>query len=111
VPPVTGQDAEIAGIQRIIAGEQYMTVYKPIKPEADATAELAVDLLAGTSPARQLITGSVNNGTLDVPSVILNPVAVTKNNVKTTIIADKFHTAAEICVGQYTAACTALGIQ
>ena len=54
--PVTGQDAEVAGIQRILAGEQYMTVYKAIKPEAEKTAELAVALAQGKQPASGLVT-------------------------------------------------------
>jgi D-xylose transport system substrate-binding protein len=111
LPPVTGQDAEVAGIQRILAGEQYMTVYKAIKPEAEAAAVLAYDLLSGTTPDASLVNGKTNNGKIDVPSVLLVPVAVTKDNVESTIIADGFHTVAEICTADFAAACTAAGVK
>ena len=111
LPPVTGQDAELAAIQRILIGEQYMTVYKAIAPEAEGAAELAVDLLNGTAVPSSMTNGkTVNNGSKDVPSVLLTPVAVTKDTVKTTVVADKFWTAADICTSQYASACTAAGI-
>ena len=81
LPPVTGQDAELAAIQRILAGEQYMTVYKAIKPEAEAAATLAFALASGKTPDATTVNGKVNNGKMDVPSVLLVPVAVTKDNV------------------------------
>jgi D-xylose transport system substrate-binding protein len=111
LPPVTGQDAELAGIQRIIAGDQYMTVYKAIKPEAEAAAELAYDLLTGTTVPSSMVTGKTNNGTMDVPSILLTPVAVTKANVKDTVVADGFWTVAQICTADYASACTAAGLQ
>jgi D-xylose transport system substrate-binding protein len=112
LPPVTGQDAELAAIQRILAGEQYMTVYKAIKPEAEAAAELAYDLLSKIPVPADMTQGkTVNNTTMDVPSVLLTPVAVTKDNVKDTIIKDNFWTAQQICTSAYAAACKAAGIQ
>jgi D-xylose transport system substrate-binding protein len=108
IPPVTGQDAEVAGIQRIIAGEQFMTVYKAIKPEAEATATIAVALLHGTTPTG--VNGSTDNGQKSVPSLLLEPVAVTKANVKDTVVKDGFHTVAEICTAQFAAACKAAGL-
>jgi len=110
LPPVTGQDAELAAVQRIIAGQQYMTVYKAIKPEASAAAQMAFDLASGKSVPSSLTGSKVNNGAIDVPSDLLTPVAVTKDNVKSTIVADGFHTAAEICTTDYAQFCTALGI-
>ena len=111
LPPVTGQDAELAAIQRILIGEQYMTVYKAIAPEAEGAAELAVDLVNGTAVPSSMTNGkTVNNGNKDVPSVLLTPVAVTKDTVKTTVVADKFWTATDICTAQYASACTAAGI-
>src|SRR5205085_2531898 len=62
LPPITGQDAELAAIQRILAGEQYMTVYKAIKPEAEAAAELAYTLLTGGTVPAGKAAGKVNNG-------------------------------------------------
>jgi D-xylose transport system substrate-binding protein len=108
--PTTGQDAELAGIQRILAGDQYMTVYKAIKPEADAAAQLAVALLRGEKPPSGLVNSKQNNGQKDVPSVIYTPVAVTKANVKDTIIKDGYWTPAELCTGQYKSACQSAGI-
>jgi D-xylose transport system substrate-binding protein len=111
LPPVTGQDAELAAIQRILAGEQYMTVYKAIKPEADAAAQLAYDLLTGQEVPQSMTEGkTVNNGTYDVPSVLLTPIAVTKDNVKDTIVADGFHTVDEICTAEYQQACKDAGL-
>jgi D-xylose transport system substrate-binding protein len=109
LPPVTGQDAEIAAIQRILAGEQAMTIYKAIKPEADAAAAMAIAVATG-GQLSGFTTVNVNNKTVDVPSVLLNPVAVTKETVKSTVIADKFYTASQICTGAYAAVCTAAGI-
>jgi D-xylose transport system substrate-binding protein len=112
LPPVTGQDAELAAIQRILVDEQYMTVYKAIKPEADAAAELAYDLLTNTPVPDSMTQGkTVNNGTIDVPSVLLTPVAVTKDNVESTVVADGFWSAQEICTADYQAACAAAGVQ
>lgn len=104
--PVTGQDATVAGIQRILAGEQSMTVYKAIKAEAEAAAELAIALLRGEDPSA-LVTGTLNNGTNDIPSVLLTPVSVTRDNIAETVIADGFRTWDEICVDVYEQYCPA----
>ena len=107
--PVTGQDAEVAAIQRILVDEQYMTVYKAIKPEAEEAAQLAVDLVQGKEP--EAPEDTVDNGEKEVPSILLTPVAVTKDNIKDTIIKDGFWSADEICTGDYAAACKEAGIQ
>jgi D-xylose transport system substrate-binding protein len=109
IPPLTGQDAELAAIQRIISDQQTMTVYKAIKPEAYSAAELAVALLA-KQDVSGLVQNKVNNGATDVPFVQLTPVAVTKDNVKTTVVADQFWTVQQICTTDYAAACTAVGL-
>jgi D-xylose transport system substrate-binding protein len=108
LPPVTGQDAELAAIQRILAGEQYMTVYKAIKPEAEQAAQMAYDLLQGNAPSGASAT--VKNDTKDVPSVLLEPVAVTKENIKDTIIKDNFWSASQICTAEYAKACADAGL-
>lgn len=95
--PVTGQDATVGGIQNVVLGDQYMTVYKAIRAEAFAAAEVAVALFKGESPTG--VNTAVNNGTRDVPSVLLVPLSVTSANVSETVIADAFRTVAEICVG------------
>lgn len=111
LPPVTGQDAELAGIQRILVGEQYMTVYKAIKPEAEAAAELAYNLLTGAPvPTSMTQSRTVNNGKADVPSVLLTPVAVTKTNIQQTVVADNFWTVQQICTAAYAAACQTAGL-
>ena len=107
--PVTGQDAELAAIQRILSGEQFMTIYKAIKPEAEQAAQLAVDLVSGVTPSATTV--GVNNGAGDVPSILLDPIAVTKDNVKDTVVADGFWTAAQICTPPYKDACTEAGIE
>ncbi|HEX6713917.1 MAG TPA: sugar ABC transporter substrate-binding protein, partial [Thermoleophilaceae bacterium] len=93
--PTTGQDAQLANIQLILNGEQYMTVYKAIKPEAEKAAELAVALAKGDTPPKP--DSKVDNGSKQVPSFILTPVAVTTDNIKDTIIKDKFWTVDQIC--------------
>lgn len=110
-PPLTGQDAQVDGIQRILTGEQYMTVYKAIKPEAEAAAELAYDLATGAAVPSSMVTGTTNNGAVDVPSILLTPVAVTKDNVETTVIADGFWKVSDICTADFAAACTAAGVK
>jgi D-xylose transport system substrate-binding protein len=107
--PTTGQDAELAAIQRILIGEQYMTVYKAIKPEAEQAAELAVALANGETPPTP--EDKVDNGMKQVPSILLEPVAVTKENIKDTIVKDEFWSVDEICGGKYAAACKEAGIQ
>jgi D-xylose transport system substrate-binding protein len=109
--PTTGQDAELAAIQRILIDEQFMTVYKAIKPEAEAAAELAVALVNGEDPPEGLVNGEVDNGMEQVPSVLLEPIAVTKDNIKDTIVKDEFWPVDEICTGKYAAACKEAGIQ
>jgi len=109
LPPVTGQDAELAAIQRILTGEQAMTVYKAIKPEADIAAQMAIDAATGKAYDATPTT-NVNNGSKDVPSVLLNPVAVTKDNVKDTVIKDQFYTANQVCTSAYAQACKDAGI-
>ena len=112
--PTTGQDAELAAVQRILTGEQYMTVYKAIKPEAEQAAELAVDLVNGnTSAADSLAKSKKNNGTKDVSSIILTPVAVTKATAKQTIgqmLKDGFLKAGQLCTGKAAAGCQQAGL-
>ncbi|HKH06255.1 MAG TPA: sugar ABC transporter substrate-binding protein [Acidimicrobiales bacterium] len=110
IPPVTGQDAELAGIQRILAGDQYMTVYKAIKPQAEISAEVAIALARGEDPPEDQVNQQVDNGEAEIPSMILDPVAVTADNVADTVVADGFWTADQICEGDFAAACEEAGI-
>ena len=104
VPPVTGQDAELSALQRIVAGDQYMTVYKAIKPQANRAAEVAVALLKG-----QKVTAPTS--TDGIPTTLLEPVAVTVHDIMRTVVADGFWTVKDICTPTYAAACDAAGIR
>ena len=109
--PLTGQDAELAGIQRIVAGTQSSTVYKAFKPEADAAAQLAVNLLEGKD-IKSLATETLTSGSGDkVPSQLLTPVSVTKANIADTVVKDKLYTVEEICTAAYAKACKAAGLE
>jgi D-xylose transport system substrate-binding protein len=109
--PTTGQDSEVAAIQRILVGEQYMTIYLAIKKQAETSAELAVDLLQGKQPPAGMLNAKVDNQSGQIESVLLAPTAVTKDNIKDTIIKDDFLKASEICTAKYADACQAAGIQ
>ncbi len=106
--PVTGQDATLQGIQNIVNGDQCMTVYKAIKGEADAAAELAIALAKGEEPTAETVP--VNNNTRDVPSVLLKPVPVTKDNISEYLGEPDFPKKEEICAGDLAAKCEELGI-
>ncbi|HWE89793.1 MAG TPA: substrate-binding domain-containing protein [Pseudonocardiaceae bacterium] len=103
---VTGQDASDSGLQQVIEGNQSMTVYKPILQEAQAAAKIAVDLLDGKSgDVGSIAAQSTNNGTADIPSVLLQPVVVTKDNIASTVIAQGFTTRQSICTGPTATTC------
>jgi D-xylose transport system substrate-binding protein len=108
--PVTGQDSTVAGLQRILTGEQFMTIYKEIEPEATISAEIAVALAEGEEVPQEHITEEVDNGKVKVPSVLLKPIAVTKDNVNSTVVAGGFVTAKELCTSAYQTACKEAGI-
>ncbi len=90
---VTGQDADLAACQRIMRGTQSMTVYKPLKNLATLAARVAVQVAKGEKPAA---TGTLNNGTKDVPSIFEKIVSVDKANMAATVVADGFHKADEL---------------
>ena len=106
--PVTGQDATLEGIQNIINGDQCMTVYKAIKKETDAAAKLAIGLLNGQTPSEA--TDKVNNENKDVPAVLLEPVAVTKDNIKDYIGEPDFPKKEDICAGKVASKCSEVGL-
>ncbi|WP_236246100.1 sugar ABC transporter substrate-binding protein [Streptomyces sp. CC210A] len=118
LPPVTGQDAELAAIQRIVAGEQYMTVYKPFREEADAAARMAVALARGQTldgiAASTVTSGDDSGGpgtrTHGIPAVLLTPVPVTADTIRDTVVADGLHTVDEICTPEYASACEKAGL-
>ncbi|MGY0070544.1 substrate-binding domain-containing protein [Streptomyces sp. QTS137] len=109
--PVTGQDAELAGVQRIVTGEQYMSVYKPYAPEAEAAAEMAVALAQGKSldsVAKDSVDSPTTKG---VPSVLVPVVSLTQENINDTVIKDGVYTVKEICTAKYKAACDKIGLK
>jgi len=103
VPPVTGQDAELAAVQRIVAGDQHMTVYKRISQQAELAADLAVELLRGEEPNASLLRDSV-------PTLLLTPVAVTRENLERVIVDGGVYTVEEICTPAYRQACQDIGL-
>jgi D-xylose transport system substrate-binding protein len=110
LPPVTGQDAELAAIQRIIAGEQEMTIYKPIPIEAETAAEVAVKLANGEDVSGTTDTGIDQTEYEGVPSYIFDPIAVTAENVNDTVVADEFYSVDDICTDEYADACAEAGL-
>ncbi len=90
---ISGQDADLAGIKRIVAGTQTMTVYKPISKLANDAAEIAVTLGKGEAPTSN---ATLNNGLKDVPAFLLTPIPVDKDNIDSTIIADGFHKKSDV---------------
>ena len=110
--PTTGQDAEQAAIQRIILGEQYMTVYKAIKLEAEAAAKLAVALAKGEDVPADMVMAKVNNGSGDINSVLLAPVPVTKDKIGDTVVKDGFWTLEQLLTSpELKAKAAELGLQ
>ena len=110
--PTTGQDASLAGLQNVLLGYQCGTVYKPIYLEAQTTAALGIILNAGKTPPSGLVNGTtkdVQTGK-DVKTVVLKPLWVTPQNMQSTVVADKFVPASQLCKGKYASACKKYGI-
>jgi len=110
--PVTGQDATADGLKAILAGDQYMTVFKPIKQEAEATAKLAAALAKGDKGAADKIATDSSDdptGKRKVKSVLSEPFLITKNEVKR-VIDEGYVKADEVCTGDLQAVCQKLGI-
>ncbi|OAR23060.1 ABC transporter substrate-binding protein [Streptomyces sp. ERV7] len=111
LPPVTGQDAELAGVQRIVMGEQFMSVYKPYVQEGPVAAQMAVALAKG-QPLTIITKTTVDSPTKKaIPSVIIPIVSLTKANIKETVIRDGVYSTAEICTANVKDACDAMGLK
>jgi D-xylose transport system substrate-binding protein len=108
--PITGYDATIRGLRRVLYGTQSMTAYKPIAPEAKAGATVAVELGEGGEVPENKITGELENEVGSVPSILLEPVVVTRSNLGRRLAADRFVSAAKLCAGGAAAACKAAGL-
>ena len=113
VPPVTGQDAELDAVQRIVRGEQYMSVYKSYPDEASAAAEMAVAKIQGRSIEFDALTrDKVSSPTnKNIPSQLMPVVALTKDNIKDTVIQDGIYTVKQICTAANKSACAAVGLK
>ncbi|GGS50798.1 MULTISPECIES: sugar ABC transporter substrate-binding protein [Actinokineospora] len=110
--PVTGQDATPDGLMAILRGDQHMTVFKPIKLEAEHTAKLAAALAKGDTAAADAIAKQTSDdpvGKRPVKSVLLDPILITKENVKQ-VVDEGYVPAADICGGDLKQVCTELGI-
>jgi ABC-type xylose transport system substrate-binding protein len=103
VPVTTGQDGELAAVQRIVAGDQYMTVYKATDQQAQTAAELAVRVLRGEDPRTTVVIGGV-------PTMLLAPRAVAAADVEHVIVDGRVYSTEQICVPAYEAACERAGL-
>jgi D-xylose transport system substrate-binding protein len=108
---VTGQDAELAGVQRILTGEQLMTVYQPIIQIAETAAELAVPIAQGEEPAADLAPDEVDNGAKQVPSRLLDTIAIQEDNIEDPLVKEGFLDMADICTDAYAKECKEAGLQ
>jgi D-xylose transport system substrate-binding protein len=110
LPPVTGQDADLEAVQRIVKGEQYMTVYKPFNAEAATVAAMAVALGRGEDLRGVATTATDSPTTTHIPSVLLAPTAVTVANIKQTLVKKGVYTIDQICPRNLRAACEEAGL-
>jgi D-xylose transport system substrate-binding protein len=110
--PVTGQDATLVGLQNIISGYQCGTAYKPIYLEVQAAVALALFVRANQTPPSGLVNGTTQDtqSNTAVPSSLLKPEWVTTSNINSTVIADGFVPASQLCAGSYASDCSAAGI-
>jgi D-xylose transport system substrate-binding protein len=108
--PVTGQDSTVAGLQRILTGEQFMTIFKPIQPEAETAAEMAISLGESGEVQVKEKTQMIENGKTEVPSVLFTSTPVVKENINETVIAENFVSPEELCEGAFAKACKENGI-
>jgi D-xylose transport system substrate-binding protein len=108
---VTGQDAEVTGVQRILKGDQLNTVYQPLKIIAGKSAEIAVPLAQGKPVPSGIATSKTDNGAGQVPSVLVPTVSVDKSNINDTVVKDGFLKTSDICTPAYASACKDAGIQ
>ncbi|MEF9904967.1 substrate-binding domain-containing protein [Streptomyces sp. P9-A2] len=112
IPPVTGQDADLEAVQRIVAGTQYMTVYKSFLLEAAGAAEMAVARVQGRDIQFDSLTSErVDSPTRkSVPSMLVPVVALTQDNIEDTVIRDGVYDVEDICTARYRAACASIGL-
>ncbi|MGV9455804.1 sugar ABC transporter substrate-binding protein [Streptomyces sp. NPDC003635] len=112
LPPITGQDAELDAVQRIVTGEQYMSVYKSYPEEAEAAAEMAVAKVQGKDIKFDSLTADRVDSptTKDIPAQLVPVVALTQENIKDTVVNDGIYKLSEICAAKYQEACAEIGL-
>lgn len=103
IPPVTGNDATIAALQLVIAGDQYNTISKPAEVVATAAAKVAIELIKGETP-------SASTELYSTPAELFIPIVITAKNIKAEIFDKNIQTAAQVCIGEYIPYCKNLGI-
>jgi D-xylose transport system substrate-binding protein len=111
--PTTGQDATLQGMENILQNYQCGSVYKPIYLEAQAAVALATYLRAGDTPPTGLVNGTTTDpadSTVTEPAVLLTPVWVNASNMASTVIADKFVSASDLCAAVGADVCSANNI-
>ncbi|MFJ8546929.1 substrate-binding domain-containing protein [Streptomyces sp. NPDC093586] len=113
LPPITGQDAELSAVQRIVAGEQYMSVYKAYPQEAENAAEMVVAYVQGRdiqfdALTRDKVDSPSHQG---IPAQLVPVVALTKANIKDTVVADGFYKVSDICTAKFAADCAAIKLK
>lgn len=108
LPPISGQDADVAALQRLLTGEQAVTAYKPMPQLAKAAADMALALGRGEPIST---TTTTDNGAGAVPTTLLDPTAVTAANLAETVLADEFTTVEALCAGAASQACVTAGLR
>ncbi|WP_328431878.1 substrate-binding domain-containing protein [Streptomyces sp. NBC_00453] len=113
LPPLTGQDAELAAVQRIVAGQQYMSVYKSYPQEAQAAAQMAVAKVQGKDIEFDALTQDTVDSPTDkgIPAQLVTVTALTKKNIKATVVADGIYKISQICTSKYASKCAAIGLK
>ncbi|MFJ4713069.1 substrate-binding domain-containing protein [Streptomyces sp. NPDC088785] len=113
MPPITGQDAELAAVRRILTGDQYMSVYKPYPDEAATAAEMAVRVAQGRDIEFESLATSRTDSptTQQIHTASISVVALKRSNIKQTVVKDKIYTVKQICSGEYAAACAEAGLK
>ncbi|MGW7422985.1 sugar ABC transporter substrate-binding protein [Streptomyces sp. NPDC054813] len=113
IPPVTGQDANLDAVQRVVSGEQYMTVYKSFLDEATQAAEMAVYRVQGKDIQYDALTRDTVHSASGrkIPATLVPVVSLTRDNIKDTVVADGVYSVDEICTPKYAADCAAIGLK
>jgi D-xylose transport system substrate-binding protein len=113
MPPITGQDAELTAVQRILTGEQYMSVYKPYPDLAEAAAKIAVAKVQGKDIEFDALTRDTVDSPSNkkIPAQLVSVVALTKDNIKSTVVADGIYKVSDICTAKFKSACAANGLK